>query len=360
MTKKLTQLTIAMVLFCLNACVWLHAETQPNSDQGCLAEAIYREAGNQPLAGQYAVGEVIINRVTVGVAPTACAVINQHVGKHWQFGYHTFGPLPIPSARVEYFHKVAQTVLDRADEVRLPLEVMYFNFKPMDPKVYELYCTIGHQYFYKRKGQKIIGKKLYYNHAGVQRPVTLGSEPPLIGSHDVLVHQNTVAKEEGLRAIHDDKELLHLVQSGDLVSIPTNDTLHVQAKLPLNRRYCRFWTANFLQHLSTAYYLQFHQPIVVDSAVRTEVFQQKLRRINSNAAAVSGEAASPHLTGIAVDLSKSHMSAKQLDWMRNYLFELALTGKIDVEEEFHQSCFHISVYVQYEMLIPFKNLIASN
>ena len=33
--------------------------------------------------------------------------------------------------------------------------------------------------------------------------------------------------------------------------------------------------------------------------------------------------------------------------MRSYLSPLESAGKIDVEEEFHQSCFHISVYQSY-------------
>jgi hypothetical protein len=33
--------------------------------------------------------------------------------------------------------------------------------------------------------------------------------------------------------------------------------------------------------------------------------------------------------------------------MRAYLLPLQTAGKIDVEEEFQQSCFHISVYKSY-------------
>ena len=33
--------------------------------------------------------------------------------------------------------------------------------------------------------------------------------------------------------------------------------------------------------------------------------------------------------------------------MRDYLLPLMRAGKIDVEEEFQQSCFHISVYRSY-------------
>ena len=41
------------------------------------------------------------------------------------------------------------------------------------------------------------------------------------------------------------------------------------------------------------------------------------------------------------------MSVTQIAWMRSYLMPLIDAGKIDVEEEFQQACFHISVYASY-------------
>ena len=57
--------------------------------------------------------------------------------------------------------------------------------------------------------------------------------------------------------------------------------------------------------------------------------------------------ASPHLTGQALDFGKRGMSSAELAWMRAYLLPLMTAGKIDVEEEFQQACFHISVYRRY-------------
>jgi len=37
----------------------------------------------------------------------------------------------------------------------------------------------------------------------------------------------------------------------------------------------------------------------------------------------------------------------QIAWLRTYLQPLIGDGKIDVEEEFRQACFHISVYRNY-------------
>ena len=86
---------------------------------------------------------------------------------------------------------------------------------------------------------------------------------------------------------------------------------------------------------------------MVDSAVRTVEFQRRLLRTNGNAAPATGDTASPHLTGQAVDIAKRGLTITEIAWMRTYLEPLIEQGKIDVEEEFQQSCFHISVYRNY-------------
>ena len=43
------------------------------------------------------------------------------------------------------------------------------------------------------------------------------------------------------------------------------------------------------------------------------------------------------------------MSPQQLKWVRNYLLEMQSSGFIDVEEEFRQSVFHVTVYKDYEL-----------
>ena len=170
---------------------------------------------------------------------------------------------------------------------------------------------------------------------------------PLKGSREILVHQNTMADSEGLERIHDDGELDQLRASHALVSFPVSGSLRVNEDLAYNRRCARPWTVQFATDIARDFYERFHQPIQVNSAVRTVSYQARLQRINGNAAAIDGDAASPHLTGQAIDLGKRGMSASELAWMRAYLMPLMSAGKIDVEEEFHQACFHISVYRRY-------------
>ncbi|MBC7522091.1 MAG: cell wall hydrolase [Sandarakinorhabdus sp.] len=54
------------------------ADTASDSDIHCLATAVYFEARGEPMEGQLAVAQTILNRVQSGhYAPTVCGVINQ-------------------------------------------------------------------------------------------------------------------------------------------------------------------------------------------------------------------------------------------------------------------------------------------
>ena len=88
----------------------------------------------------------------------------------------------------------------------------------------------------------------------------------------------------------------------------------------------------------------------MNSAVRTVAYQRHLLRINGNAAPAEGDVASPHLTGATIDIAKKGLSPSEVGWMRAYLLPLQAAGKIDVEEEFEQACFHITVYKDYAPL----------
>jgi hypothetical protein len=170
---------------------------------------------------------------------------------------------------------------------------------------------------------------------------------PLVGSHDVLVHQNEMADAEGLSRIENDDQLASMRAKHLLVDFPESASLQLNPDLPENRRCARPWSVKFATDMARAYYERFHQALQINSAARTVQYQARLERINGNAAATDGEGASPHLTGQAIDFGKRGMSITEIAWMRAYLKPLMQAGKLDVEEEFHQACFHISVYRSY-------------
>ncbi len=170
---------------------------------------------------------------------------------------------------------------------------------------------------------------------------------PLKGSAESLARQNQRVEAEGLERILDDDDLNDRIAQKLLVPVPASTSLVVNANLPENRRYCRPWTADFLKDLARAFAVRFKRPIEVSSAVRTVEYQKELMQTNGNAAAAEGDVVSPHLTGATIDIVKQGMSGQELGWMRSRLLPLQTGGSIDVEEEFRQSCFHITVYKTY-------------
>ncbi len=182
---------------------------------------------------------------------------------------------------------------------------------------------------------------------GLYRYGRLVVPPPMRGTREILVHQNRVADEEGLTRIQDEADLRRMRTVRTLVDFPVSASLRVNPELAGDHRCARPWTVRFASDISRAYYARFHEPLQVNSAVRTVSYQLRLRRVNGNAAGTEGDVASPHLTGEALDFGKHGMSTAEIAWMRLYLRPLMQDGKLDVEEEFQQACFHISVYRAY-------------
>lgn len=196
------------------------------------------------------------------------------------------------------------------------------------------------------------GKSRSHHHLRLRRPHfrharRINFNSPLRGNRESLLRQNERIDENNLPRIKDKAELEQLEASSELVPLPQGGAVRVAGNLPPERRYCRPWTREFLLDLGEESYTQFGRGIQVNSAVRTMEVQHKLIRRNRNAAAETGELASPHLSGATVDIAKRGMSRKQLAWVRTYLLSVQSRGLADVEEEFRQSVFHITVYPEY-------------
>lgn len=176
-----------------------------------------------------------------------------------------------------------------------------------------------------------------------------GTPSSLRGSLASLERQNTRLDADGLERILDEADLSNRIEHKLLVPVPASAALSVNPNLIENHRYCRPWTARFLSDLARAHEAVFHKPIEVNSAVRTVEYQKRLMYTNGNAAAAEGDVVSPHLTGATVDIAKQGLSRQEMAWMRRQLLGLQQAGKIDVEEEFEQACFHITVYKNYAL-----------
>ena len=114
----------------------------------CLAGAIYFESKGEPLAGQLAVAEVIINRAKSGRFPAdVCDVVKQR----GQFSFVRGGQIPAINKGTSYRTAIAVAKVALADAWNSPAEkALYFNTADRRPagRVIKV-ASIGNHVFYR-------------------------------------------------------------------------------------------------------------------------------------------------------------------------------------------------------------------
>nr|WP_090269709.1 cell wall hydrolase [Thalassovita taeanensis] len=126
----------------------------------CLAEALYFEARGESVKGQFAVAEVIMNRVDSPRFPdTVCAVINQGTGRKYacQFTYTCDGKQEVIAEPRAYQRvaKVAKLMVNGAPRV-LTDGATYYHTTAVRPKWSRKFArttTIGVHQFYRHPTQ---------------------------------------------------------------------------------------------------------------------------------------------------------------------------------------------------------------
>lgn len=125
----------------------------------CLAEALYFEARGESVQGQFAVAEVILNRVDNSRFPgSVCGVVHQGTGKLYQcqFTYTCDGNAEVirePKAW-ERVGKIARLMIDGA-EPNLTGGATHYHTNAVNPRwarVFPKTATIGTHLFYKMPG----------------------------------------------------------------------------------------------------------------------------------------------------------------------------------------------------------------
>jgi hypothetical protein len=103
-----------------------------DSEQDCLANAVYFEARGEPLEGQLAVAEVVLNRAGSGRYPTTiCAVVTQPA----QFSFVRRGVIPRADRASEAWRRavaVARIAQSRAMRM-LPDNVLWYHANYVSP-----------------------------------------------------------------------------------------------------------------------------------------------------------------------------------------------------------------------------------
>ena len=129
---------------------------RPTSEMKCLAEAIYFEARGEALEGQYAVGEVIINRVLSKDFPNSvCGVISEGANKlnACQFSYNCDGKLETITEKKIYERilKLSQMLLEPS-AMFLTGGATFYHSKLVSPSWSKKFIKtneIGNHVFYK-------------------------------------------------------------------------------------------------------------------------------------------------------------------------------------------------------------------
>ena len=113
----------------VNAYAGLSTESE---EQDCLANAVYFEARGEPIEGQLAVAEVVLNRTASGRYPsTICDVVTQP----WQFSFVRHGIIPSADRSSEAWRRavaiarIAETGASRL----LPRDVLWYHAEYVSP-----------------------------------------------------------------------------------------------------------------------------------------------------------------------------------------------------------------------------------
>ena len=137
---------------------WIDSQPKArgNAEWRCMTEALYFEARGETVRGQFAVAEVILNRVESTRFPdTVCGVIRQGTGKRYQcqFTYTCDGyseTIREPRA-YERVGKVARAALDRQAPALTEGATHYHTtaVRPRWSKTYTRTARIGEHLFYR-------------------------------------------------------------------------------------------------------------------------------------------------------------------------------------------------------------------
>lgn len=133
----------------LSAAVAAHAGSDAvDSELKCLAIGVYYESKGEPLSGQLAVAEVILNRMTSGRFPTSvCSVLKQR----GQFSFVRRGVLPTPPANAQWRTALAVARVAQKELWSSPADkALFFHARYVKPAwARARVASIGNHIFYR-------------------------------------------------------------------------------------------------------------------------------------------------------------------------------------------------------------------
>lgn len=136
---------------------WINAipQSKPSAELECLARAVYFEARGEPIKGQAAVAEVVVNRTQSPYFPrTICGVVQQSGGGGCQFSFVCDGKSDKIADRTAWYvaEKIASAYVDGTPRT-LTEGATYFHtpaVKPSWAHRFAMTVRIGSHYFYRQ------------------------------------------------------------------------------------------------------------------------------------------------------------------------------------------------------------------
>jgi hypothetical protein len=170
---------------------------------------------------------------------------------------------------------------------------------------------------------------------------------PLRARSGALRRENALASADGLSRIRTARILQRFRRAGRLVPVAASSRTYYVAGVSASLRVTRPWTRRFIEQLATAKHALFGSRLRITSLTRTAARQEALAALVPGAAPAQGRISSTHLTGAAIDIGASALTARELAWLRTVLHRLATRGLVHAVEEFNQPHFHVFVRRHY-------------
>jgi spore germination cell wall hydrolase CwlJ-like protein len=111
----------------------LATDIAADREQDCLASAVYFESRGEPIEGQLAVAQVVMNRAASGrYSPDLCDVITQHA----QFSFVRHGRIPMADRASEAWRKavaIAHIAEDKLAQAEVTATVLWYHANYVSP-----------------------------------------------------------------------------------------------------------------------------------------------------------------------------------------------------------------------------------
>lgn len=179
--------------------------------------------------------------------------------------------------------------------------------------------------------------------------------------HGINVEVRKVADHD-LTRLKDQEQLKRAIDQGLLVRVPDRGVGYqiagnVGGHASANRdyyRYLRPYAKQLIDDLGAAYVAKGGKSFKLTSLVRTEEYQRRIARGNSNAGDIKKTS---HTVGTTFDISRNSVNPKLVKWFEAKLLDLEKMGLVQATKERKQKVFHVMTMPEYNGQAKAKKVI---